>query len=201
MRLSVCVRKYILKYIRTPSASPKYTESKRTAVENNVTRRNSRRSERDEGGGVNPSQKKARYAWRNLWTAPKRNNERRACEIRARYLEITEEVELFFRPPVLSHTSSAARMKTKRFCLMWRPRENSNLQSVTQELGCHGREVKYTHFVRTRTSCPISALNERNHLKITTIFSLQKNLLTDNFIYKTYDQTHSRALLFFFPAR
>ena len=40
-------------------ASPKYTENKRTAVKNSVTRRNSRKSERDEGGGVNPSRKKA----------------------------------------------------------------------------------------------------------------------------------------------
>ena len=32
-------------------ASPKYTESKRTAVKNSVTRRDSRKSKRDEGGG------------------------------------------------------------------------------------------------------------------------------------------------------
>ena len=38
-------------------AGPKYTESKRTAVKSSVTLRNSRKSERDEGGGrgVNPS--------------------------------------------------------------------------------------------------------------------------------------------------
>ena len=32
-------------------ASPKYTENKRTTVKNSVTRRNSRKSERDEGRG------------------------------------------------------------------------------------------------------------------------------------------------------
>ena len=32
-------------------ASPKYTESKRTGVKNSVVRRNSRKSERDEGEG------------------------------------------------------------------------------------------------------------------------------------------------------
>ena len=41
-------------------ASPRYTESKRTAVKNSVTRRNSRKSERGEGGeGVKPSRQKA----------------------------------------------------------------------------------------------------------------------------------------------
>ena len=39
--------------------SPKYTENTRAAVKNSVTRRNSRKSERGEGGGVNPSLKKA----------------------------------------------------------------------------------------------------------------------------------------------
>ena len=42
--------------------SPKYTENTRAAVKNSVTRRNSRKSERGEGGGdgwVNPSQKNA----------------------------------------------------------------------------------------------------------------------------------------------
>ena len=37
----------------------KYTESKRTAGKNSVTPRNSRKSERDEGGEVNPSREKA----------------------------------------------------------------------------------------------------------------------------------------------
>ena len=44
-------------------AIPKYTENKRTALKNNVTRRNSGKSERDEGGGgrgVNPSRKRPR---------------------------------------------------------------------------------------------------------------------------------------------
>ena len=41
-------------------ASPKFTESKRTAVKNSVTRRNSGENEHDEGGeGVNSSRKKA----------------------------------------------------------------------------------------------------------------------------------------------
>ena len=38
-------------------ASPKYTESKRTAVRNSVTRRNSRENERHEGGGKSESKK------------------------------------------------------------------------------------------------------------------------------------------------
>ena len=40
-------------------SSPKYTEGKRTAVKNSVTRRNPRTSEHDEGDGVNTSRKKA----------------------------------------------------------------------------------------------------------------------------------------------
>ena len=40
-------------------ASPNYTENKRTAVKNSVTRPNARKSERDEGGGGKSESKKA----------------------------------------------------------------------------------------------------------------------------------------------
>ena len=51
-------------------ASPKYTESERTIVKNSVTRRNSRKSERDEGEGVNPSRKKAASRVTELMNGP-----------------------------------------------------------------------------------------------------------------------------------
>ena len=49
-------------------ASPKYTENKRTTVKNSVTRRHSRKSERDEG--VNPSRKKNRVARDGVYKRP-----------------------------------------------------------------------------------------------------------------------------------
>ena len=51
-------------------ASPKYTESKRTAVKNSVTRRNSRKSERDEGSGGKAESKKGRVTRDGIYERP-----------------------------------------------------------------------------------------------------------------------------------
>ena len=51
-------------------ASPKYTESKRTAVKNSVTRRNSRKRERDEGEGGKSESKRGRVTRDGIYERP-----------------------------------------------------------------------------------------------------------------------------------
>ena len=55
-----------------------------------------------------------RQSW--CWKSKeKRNNEKCARGMRTRYLQIHEGTSLFTRPPAWLHTSSATRMKRKRF--------------------------------------------------------------------------------------